>query len=179
MNDQAHKVITYLPSIPEITALVKDADSNGLTSIESADRPESFQTKMFAYRPAFIRLLYRLRAHLVRLLGFRQVVLPAMEERIPDDFPMQPSGIVWFFTVQRVENDCFWNSGYPRDRHLDADLSVVAQPMDKRCRRFNVFTVVRYKHWTGPVYFNRFLINRMVHAAVGHGPAFPMVDLLR
>ena len=98
---------------------------------------------------------------------------------------MLPCGNVWFFTVQRVENDRFWIAGCPRDRHLDADLAVVAQPMDDRRRRFHVLTVVRYKHWTGPVYFNlirwfnRFLINRMVHAAVGHDPSFPIVDVSR
>lgn len=185
MNHLAYQAMTYLSGIPEITALVKDADFVGLTFIESEDRLESFLEKMFAYRPALIRLLYRLRAPLVRLLGFRQDVLPAMEEWIPDDFPMLPCGNVWFFTVQRVENDRFWIAGCPRDRHLDADLAVVAQPMDVRRRRFYVLTVVRYKHWTGPVYFNlirwfnRFLINRMVHAAVGHDPSFPIVDASR
>ena len=65
MNHLAYQALTYLSGIPEITALVKDADFVGLTFIESEDRLESFLEKMFAYRPALIRLLYRLRAPLV------------------------------------------------------------------------------------------------------------------
>ena len=161
----------YINGIEEIKALVKDADYHGLKIIESEDRLETFLFKMFTYRPALIRLLYHIRALLVRLLGFKQDPMPAMDEWIPDEFPMVPCGSVWFFTVRKVEKDQYWIAGCPRDRHLDADIAVVAQPLGGRRNRFHIVTTVHYKHWTGPVYFNMirlfnlFLINRMAQSA--------------
>ena len=182
MNGQPNQGMDYLAGITEIRALVKDADYIGLKIIESEDRLKSFLLKMFSYRPALIRLLYRLRAPLVRLLGFKQDAIPALDEWIPDDFPMLPCGTVWFFTVQKVEKDHYWIAGCPRDRHLDADMAVVAQPIGGRRKRFYIVTVVRYKHWTGPVYFNiirffnLFLVNRMVRMAVRYKKSFRIVN---
>lgn len=182
MKRQPNQGMDYLTSIKAIRALVKNADYIGLKMIESEDRLESFLLKMFSYRPALIRLLYRLRAPLVRLLGFRQDAMPALAEWIPDEFPMLPCGNVWFFTVQRVKEDLYWIAGCPKDRHLDADMAVVAQPIEDLRKRFYIVTVVRYKHWTGPVYFNMirlfnfFLINRMIHSAIGHKTSFRILD---
>jgi hypothetical protein len=161
----------YLDRIKEIKALCENADYIGVKSVEAACGLERFLIRMFTYRPALIRCLYRLRAPLVRLLGFRQEPMPAMEEWIPAEFPMLPCGQIWFFTVQRVKQDHFWIVGCPRDRHLDADLAVVARPLEGNRNRFYLITVVRYKHWTGPVYFNLirlfnlFLVNRMARRA--------------
>lgn len=161
----------YLNRINEIKVLIRQADYVGLKVVEAEDRLEAFLGKMFAYRPRLIRLLYRVRAPLVRLLGFKQDAMPGMDEWIPNEFPMFPCGNVWFFTVRKVERDHYWIAGCPRDRHLDADLAVVARPLEGRRQRFYILTVVRYKHWTGPVYFNMirlfnlFLIGRMSHAA--------------
>jgi hypothetical protein len=161
----------YLENIEEIRKLFVSADYIGVKSVDTEDALEQFLIKIFSYRPALIRLLYRIRAPLVRLLGFRQDPLPDIEEWIPPEFPMLPCGAVWFFTVQQVKKDRFWIAGCPRDRHLDADLAVVARPLQGRRKRFYLVTVVRYKHWTGPVYFNLIrlfnllLINRMARYA--------------
>jgi hypothetical protein len=161
----------YLKSIAEIRKLFAAADYVGIKTVDSEDELEGFLVKIFSYRPTLIRLLYRIRAPIVRLLGFRQDPLPDMAEWIPAEFPMLPCGAVWFFTVQRVKEDSFWIAGCPRDRHLDADLAVVARPLGGRRKRFYLVTAVRYKHWTGPVYFNLIrlfnllLVNRMAHHA--------------
>ncbi len=166
--------MTYLSSIGAIRALFDGADYIGLKTVESTDRLEPFLCSMFSYRPKLIRLLYRVRAPLVRLLGFRQAAMPGLDEWIPDEFPMLPCGNVWFFTVRGVKNDRYWIAGCPRDRHLDADLAVVAHPMDGQRRAFHILTVVRYKHWTGPIYFNLIrlfnilLVDRMAKAATRH-----------
>ena len=174
MDDHSDRAIDYLDRIEEIRVLFKGADYVGLKTIESEDRLETLLQRMFSYRPKLVRLLYRVRAPLVRLLGFRQDAMPELSEWIPDEFPMFPCGNVWFFTVRRVEKDHYWIAGCPRDRHLDADLAVVVEPLEGRRKRFHIVTVVRYKHWTGPVYFNMirlfnyFLINRMAHSAAQH-----------
>ena len=99
--------------------------------------------------------------------------MPELKEWIPDEFPMLPCGNVWFFTVQKVEKDRFWIAGCPRDRHLDADMAVVARPIGGKRNRLYIATFVRYKHWTGPVYFSvirlfsMILVNRMARMAAG------------
>lgn len=161
----------YLDSITEIQSLFENADYIGVKSVEATCSLEQFLVRIFTYRPVLIRCLYRLRAPLVRLLGFRQEPMPAMEEWIPSEFPMLPCGQIWFFTVQRVKRDQFWIAGCPRDRHLDADLAVVTRPLEGYRKRFDLITVVRYKHWTGPLYFNLirlfnlFLVARMARRA--------------
>ncbi len=172
MNLSNNRGIGNFSNIPEIKALLEDADYIGLKVIESEDGLKSVLSKMFSYRPALVRLLYRIRSPFVRLLGFKQDAMPDLEEWIPDDFPMLPCGNVWFFTVQKVEQGRFWIAGCPRDRHLDADMAVVAQPIGAKRNRFYIATTVRYKHWTGPVYFNvirwfsMILVNRMARMAV-------------
>ena len=163
--------MSYLTGIRTIRTLVDGADYVGLATVELHADLETFLKTIFSYRPGLIRFLYRIRAPLVRLLGFRQDPLPAMEEWIPDEFPMLSCGNIWFFTVGRVKADRYWVAGCPRDRHLDADLAVVAEPLDSGRRRFYIITVVRYKHWTGPLYFNLIrlfnllLSNRMARVA--------------
>ena len=161
----------YLYRIEEIRTLFDTADYVGVKTVETDDNLERFLIKIFSYRPALIRWMYRLRAPLVRLIGFKQAPLPEMDEWIPAEFPMLPCGMVWFFTVQKVKKDRFWIAGCPRDRHLDADLAVVARPLRGKRQRFYLITAVHYKHWTGPLYFNvirlfnLILVNRMARFA--------------
>jgi len=163
--------LDYLNSIHTIRTLLKGADYIGIKAVEADCDLETFLVTIFSYRPGIIRMLYRIRAPLVRLLGFHQDPLPAMADWIPDDFPMLSCGNIWFFTVARVRADRYWIAGCPRDRHLDADLAVVAQPLGDGRKRFYIITAVRYKHWTGPVYFNMIrlfnllLVNRMARFA--------------
>ena len=171
MKHPFQQAIDYLSRIAEMETLFKNADYIGLKTIDTVDRLEAFLPKFFAYRPPLIRLLYRIRAPLVRLLGFKQDPMPEMDEWLPDEFPMFPCGNVWFFTVRSTKKDHYWIAGCPDGRHLDAEMAVVVQPLEGRRKRFHIVTVVRYKHWTGPVYFNMIrlfnliLVNRMAHAA--------------
>jgi hypothetical protein len=54
-------------------------------------------------------------------------------------------------------------------------MAVVAEPLAGGRRRFHILTVVRYKHWTGPIYFNLIrifnllLVDRMARSAVPSG----------
>lgn len=173
--------MNYLNRIHEIKTLFEGADYIGIKKIETNDNLEQFLVNLFSYRPKLVRLLYRLRAPLVRLLGFKQAPMPAMDEWIPEEFPMLQCGMVWFFTVRTAKRDHFWIAGCPRDRHLDADFAVVARPLEGKRRLFYLITAVRYKHWTGPIYFNMirlfnfFLVNRMAHFAARRNPSSRIV----
>jgi len=169
----------YLRSIKEIDDLIQGTHYVGLQSVEAECSLEEFLRLIFSYRPHLIRLLYRIRALVVRLLGFRQDPIPGMAEWIPEEFPMLACGNIWFFTVRSVKADQYWIAGCPRDRHLDADLGVVAEPLAQGDHRFYIITAVRYKHWTGPVYFNlirifnHLLVNRMIHRVKKHSSLPP------
>ena len=42
-----------------------------------------------------------------------------------------------------------------KDKHLKALLGVVVEPLPgQQQKRFHVLTVVYYRNWAGPVYFN-------------------------
>ncbi len=171
MKTSKQSVTAHLYRDRTIRTLVENADYVGVKSVASSKSFEPFLKDMFSYRPKLVRLLYRVRAPLVRLLGFTQDAMPAMDEWVPEEFPMYPCGNLWFFTVSHVEKDRLWIVGCPRDRHLDADLAIVAQPLASGRRHFHILTVVRYKHWTGPVYFNLIrlfnlvLVDRMARSA--------------
>ena len=50
------------------------------------------------------------------------------------------------------------------DKHLRAALGVVQEPAAEGRRRLRVFTIVHYKNWAGPLYFN--LIRPFHHMVV-------------
>ena len=164
----------YLRHIKEIDELIRGTNYVGMKTVAADCTLEEFLKLIFSYRPQLIRFLYRIRSLLVRLLGFRQDPIPDMAQWIPDEFPMLPCGNIWYFTVRSVKADHYWIAGCPRDRHLDADLGVVLEQPAGGRRRFHIITAVRYKHWTGPVYFNlirifnHFLMNRMAHRVQLH-----------
>ena len=166
-------------NIQDIDELISGTHYAAMKSIDADCTLEQFLKTIFSYRPRLIRLLYRIRGLVVRLLGFRQDPLPEMALWIPDEIPMLPCGNVWFFTVRAVKPDQYWIAGCPRDRHLDADLGVVAEPLRGDRKRFYIITTVRYKHWTGPVYFNlirifnHILMDRMARK-VGRSQCSPL-----
>lgn len=122
-----------------------------------------FVAAMFGDRPAWLRGLYRLRGLLARLLGLRQAVPAAPGVMQPEDVPMTPGGKLGFFTVLAAEPDAYW-AAEAADRHLRAVLAVLAAPGPDGRTVYDVVTVVVYRHWTGPVYFN--LIRPFHHLVV-------------
>ena len=76
---------------------------------------------------------------------------------------MTPGASLRFFTVTTTAEDRYW-IGEAADRHLRGWICVLATPLDQGGNRFDVTTVVHYRHWTGPVYFN--LIRPFHHLVV-------------
>jgi hypothetical protein len=79
---------------------------------------------------------------------------------------------VTFFTVRLAKEEKYWVGETPEDKHLRAYFGVVVEPVAENRRRFHVVTIVHYKHWTGPVYFNlirpfhHLVVSRMARAGV-------------
>ncbi|MBU1229989.1 MAG: DUF2867 domain-containing protein [Proteobacteria bacterium] len=136
-----------------------------------------FLTGMFSYAPCWVRLLFRLRGALARVLRLRHEDVWAARVR-PEDVPFAPGARVKVFEVdaaREAPDDAYWIAT-GRDAHLDAAIAVLVEPLGGVRRRFHVYTVVTYKRWTGPLYFNlirpfhHLLVGAMLRAALRGGP---------
>jgi hypothetical protein len=155
----------YLNRFSELQQYLDGGDFSDIKVVEGDTDLRSFIAAMLSYYPWWIVLLYRVRSLVVRILGLVKHEAP---DELPDlnseDISFTPDETVTFFIVRCAKQDSYWFSETPEDKHLRAYFGVVAEPLDRKTNRFYVITVVHYKHWTGPVYFN--LIRPFHHLVV-------------
>ena len=114
-----------------------------------------FITSMLSYYPWWVVLLYRIRAIVVSIPGLEKQEKPDKPFHMnPDELSFIPGQEATFFIVRHGEENLYWIAETPPDKHLTAYLAVVSEPLPNKVNRFHVITIVKYKHWTGPVYFN-------------------------
>ena len=159
--------------IPQIARLLEGSDYVDVKTVEGKTSLSQFIASMLSYYPGWILCLYRIRALLVKLLGlYKQPIPEALPKLGPQDVSFVVGETVTFFTVRFAEEQQFWVGETPEDKHLIAYFGVVVEPLKDNRNRFHVATIVHYKHWTGPVYFNlirpfhHIVVSRMVHAGV-------------
>ena len=144
-----------LEKYPEITELLKGADHVDIKRVEGGVTLRQFIAAMLSHYPRWIVFLYYVRAVFVRLLGMRQPGKPDELPRLkPEDISMVPGDSATFFTVRLAREDEYWIAETPEDKHLQAYFGIIVEPVKEDLNRFHVITIVHYKHWTGPVYFN-------------------------
>ena len=132
-----------------------DADHVDVKTIETDTDLRSFISGMLSYNPWWLVTLYRIREIFVRILGLVHHEQPDVLLSIrPDNLSFTPGEKASFFIVRDAEEDKYWVSESPEDKHLRAFLGVVEERLNQNDRRYHVFTCVTYLHWTGPVYFN-------------------------
>jgi hypothetical protein len=160
--------------VPEALAdLAQGADHVDVKTVESAASLREFVSGLMSHQPAWVTGLFRVRRVLVRLLGMRQHGVPPPLRLRPEDVPMRPGMPAAFFQVRLAEEERAWAAGLA-ESHLEAVLGVAVDgPVDGAgdgavrpgaLRRFHVVTVVHYRSWAGPVYFN--LIRPFHHLVV-------------
>ena len=155
-----------ITEIPEIAQLLRGANYVDVKTIEGQTSLRQFVAAMLSYYPWWIVLLYRIRTILVKLLGLYKHPAPEVLPRLgAEDVSFVAGEAVTFFTVRLAEEKHYWVGETPEDKHLSAYLGVVIEPTKDNRKRFHVATIVHYKHWTGPVYFN--LIRPFHHLVVG------------
>jgi hypothetical protein len=153
-----------LQQIPEVAILLAGADHVDMKTVSGSVGMREFVAAMLGYRPAWLTGLYVLRAAFVRVLGMRQKGIPRGTRIAPDAVPMQSGSRAGIFRVRGAQEDRYWIAE-ASDTPLEAVLAVVVEPLAGERRRFYVLTVVHYRAWTGPVYFN--LIRPFHHLVVG------------
>ena len=155
-----------ISQIPQIAQLLKGSNYIDVKTIEGQTSLRQFIASMLSYYPWWVVFLYRIRTILVKLLGLVEHPAPeTLPELGPQDVSFVVGEAVTFFTVRLAEEKHYWVGETPEDKHLSAYFAVVAEPLEGNRKRFHVATIVYYRHWTGPVYFN--LIRPFHHLVVG------------
>ncbi len=140
---------------PVLKSILRDADHVDVKTVEGEVNLAEFIAAMLSFRPPWLIFFYRIRKVFVRLLGMRQDENPEMLRPLnPEDVPFTPGKTATFFIVRHASKDRFWIVETPDDKHLQAFLGIFKNEVSPGLNRYFVMTVVHYKHWTGPVYFN-------------------------
>lgn len=140
-----------IPDLPAIAARCQHIDTK---TYRGAGRMDAFIAGFLSYSPAWIKALYGIRWGFVRLLGMRQDGMPGDSSVIvPEDVPMQAGAAATFFTVEQAAPERYWLAS-ATDKHLTAYICITAEGDAASARLFHVTTLVVYKNWAGPVYFN-------------------------
>lgn len=165
-EDAMQAIFEQCPAAEEILEFfLAGADHTDVKRVEGGVPLDRFILGMLSYFPWWLRLLYRVRVGVAKLLGLEEQPTEAgLTDLIPRQVSFRPGSEVLFFTVRRAKEDCYWIAETPEDKHLRAYLAVFVEDTGNASRSFLVFTIVHYKHWTGPVYFN--LIRPFHHLVV-------------
>lgn len=140
--------------IPNLQEIAARCDHIDIKTYRGAGRMDAFITGFISYHPAWIKALYGIRWGFVRLLGMKQEGLSDMGQKMrPEDLPMTRGQAATFFSVEDAQSERYWLVS-AADKHLIAYLCVIAEPESGGQRDFHVITLVEYRNWAGPVYFN-------------------------
>ena len=156
-------------NLPEIQPLLASADYIDVKTVTGTVDLRTFIAGFSNYHPAWLLSLFAVRAVFVRFLGMRQEHMGSGTFLTPETVPMQIGKRAAFFTVCMAEEGHYWFA-YKSDKHLKGTLGVVVEPLADQHKRFHVVTIVQYRNWAGPVYFqvirpfHHLVVTRMAQA---------------
>ena len=151
----AETTFVNIYDIPQLKGILRNADHVDVKTVQGQVNLTGFIAAMLSFRPAWLVFFYRIRKVFVRLLGMRQDDDPKVLKPLrAEDIPFQPGETASFFIVRHAQKDRYWIAETQEDKHLRAFFGIFIHGVNQRVNRFHVMTVVHYKHWTGPVYFN-------------------------
>lgn len=154
--------VAFLNTVGPINELCSSADHIDSRAFSSQREMEDFLTRLISYKPGWLKFLYKLRGFVAGMMGLQHDEL--LHSRVTvADYDFNPGGQVEFFKSVDFETGKFW-IGEAGDKHLDGYIGVVRESLEEGVNNYHVFTIVKYKHWTGPLYFN--LIRPFHHLVV-------------
>jgi hypothetical protein len=168
----------YLRNQPALAPFLEKADH---IDVKHATGPAAVSLPaliagIFTYQPRWVTALYVVRWGFVRLLGMTQEGIPAHHAADPTMVSMVPGETFQFLTVKATDQQTYWVGGAD-DKHLSFDVIAAVEPLDADRCRFYLMTIVRYNHWTGPIYFNvikpfhLLIVHLAVHASIRRAAA--------
>ena len=157
----------WVARFPALTAVLAGADHVDVHAVKSNLGLREFIAAMMNYHPRWLSMLYRVRKFFVAMLGMHQAGIPASPAWRAEQVPMRAGQAASFFTVRAAEEDRLWIAD-AEESHLRATLCVV-----REAGLFSLVTIVHYRAWTGPIYFNvirpfhHLVLARMARAGAG------------
>ncbi len=148
MNDSV-KVVSSIESLSKLMNKADYIDSKAFTGECSFDE---FLNRLLRYEPAWVRWLYKIRSVIAKIMGLEHDEI-GHTKAMAKEFDFTPGKKVDFFTTVDFSADKYW-VGEAEDKHLSGYIGVVAEPLDEQKTKFHTFTIVHYRNWTGPLYFN-------------------------
>jgi len=141
--------------IPVLAEYVDGADHVDVKSGEGLRTLREFVASVLIYQPGWMRALMKVRGWLLMSLGQGKQVVSEKVCMTAESLPVEAGEKVRFFTVTDSDGETYWMA-VGEESHLGAALCVVAEPVDGKpgVQQFHVITVVRYRNWVGPLYFN-------------------------
>lgn len=160
----------FIDTVPELAPLLDGADHLDVKTVQTNIGLREFVCAMLLWRPWWATALYRLRGVVARALRLEH---SAEEEYVftPQTLPMAPGEDVGFFSLRMAREDAFYVLE-AEDNHLGAFLIAAREPAPGGSI-FHVCTIVHYRNWKGPVYFNlirpfhHLIVARMARAGAG------------
>lgn len=158
--------------IPWLAEYLDGADHVDVKSGCGSVSLREFVAGVLSYQPGWMRWLWRVRVHLLSMLGQGKSSVPEMSGLTAQTVPVRPGEAAAFFEVRASDGETFWVAA-GEERHLGAALAVIVEPTgDGSQQRFHLLTVVRYNNWAGPIYFN--VIRVFHHLVVRRAMAFAL-----
>ncbi len=138
--------------IRELAPLLQEANHIDVKTVVGTKSLEEFVAALLSF-PKWAQFLFHTRKLVAKTLGLKHEAIPMLAFN-PDNIPMNAGDPILFFIVKIAKKGHYWVVESQEDKHLNAYLGVIVEPINKQSKKFHVITVVHYKHWTGPVYFN-------------------------
>lgn len=157
--------MNIIDTVPELTFLFSGADHVDVKKAESGVTLREFVAGSMSWSPVWVKVLFLARTVLARLLRLDDSHLPAGVRPRPEEISFTPGDRVGLFTVTAAAEDRFIVLE-AADNHLIGYLAIAAAPAAGGRTRFEAATVVKYRRWTGPLYFT---IIRPFHHLVVRG----------
>ncbi len=141
--------------ISVVADFMDGSDHIDVKTVDGTAALRDFVAGILSYQPGWMAVLWRIRVWLIAVLGQGQDPVPGKTSLTGKTLPVEPGNSAAFFTVAGSDGETYWVANI-EDSHLDAMIAVVCEPLDDphNLTRFHVATIVQYRNWAGPIYFN-------------------------
>lgn len=157
-----------LKDYPELSDLYDGADYSEYKSTESTNHLRRFIVGFLFYSPRWLTYLFQVRSVLAKVLRIDDVAFdPAPQDEA--SIGLTPGDKCSVFTVLHSKENEYVALSYEAN-HLRADMLIVMTPLSNGMNHFGIDTIVKYKNWTGRLYFflvrpfHHLIFSRMIHA---------------
>ncbi|WP_051261407.1 DUF2867 domain-containing protein [Desulfovibrio inopinatus] len=152
-----------------LRSLLESADHVDVKTVTSSVDMKSFVAGLINWRPAWARVLFRIRNIFAKWCGLEYDFQPS-PKLTAETVPTTPGDPVDFFELHAYSPERLYVM-FASDKHLDAYLAVVPEPGSEGLVNYSVYTIVMYNNRLGPIYFNvirpfhHLIVQAMVQAA--------------